>query len=101
MRAVKITRLYPIEVDSARKVPCIEMGAVRSGAQLLLHETSHLSAQHIVYDEQHHRIFRKIELNLRRRIERIGKVLPECIGLGNILIGLKQVCIRYKRLLGI
>ncbi len=74
---------------------------MRASGQFLLHKTSYLPAQHIVYDEQHHRIFGKVEENFRRRIERIGKVLPECIDLGDILIGLKQVRIRYKRFLGI
>ena len=32
MRTVKITSLYPVKVDAARKVPGIETGAVRAGA---------------------------------------------------------------------
>ena len=52
MRTVKIASLYSIEVDPARKFPGIEPGAVRPGAQFSLHETSHLPAQHIVYDER-------------------------------------------------
>ena len=98
---MKIASLYPIEVDTARKVPRIETGAVRASTQFFLHETSHFSAQHIVHNKRYHRIFRKVEQNLRGWIERIGKVLPERIRFGNILFGLKQVRIRYKRFSGI
>ncbi len=84
MRTVKIACLYPVKVDATWKVPGIEASAVRAGTQFFLHETSHLSAQHIIYDKQHYGIFRKIEKNLRRRIEGIGKVLPEGIGVHSL-----------------
>ena len=82
MRAVKSASLYPVKVNSAREVPGIEADAVRAGTQFSLKETGHLSAQHIVYDERYHRILGQIEQDLRRRIEGIGKVLPEGIRVG-------------------
>ena len=39
-RTMKITRLYPIEVDSARKVPRIETSAVRAGVQFSLYKAA-------------------------------------------------------------
>ncbi len=64
-------------LHAARKVPGVEASAVRAGVQLLLDKTSHLFAQHIVYDELYHGIPGQIEQYLRRRIEGIEKILSK------------------------